>query len=451
MSRRWVWILILVVILVGVGLAVGRRRAPTRAQVPPAEEVIPVEVALVQRGTLDHTVEVSGSLTSARLTEVLPRRSGTVVRVLVQDGDRVTAGQPLVVLDAAEWTARVRQAAAAVSAAEARVALLEAGARPQERRQARDMVRQAESALAAARTQLQHAGVTAQTAEDSLRRMEMLLRDGAVSQAQVDQASWEADRARTQVRAAEAQVRSAEAQLSSARQQVSLVEAGARPEEVRAARAQLDQARAVLAETRQALAEMTVRAPFAGRVARVTASPGDFAGSGEFRGTTLAVVYDDQALEAEVTVGEREAALVRVGQTATLRPAIGGGMSVAAVVKAVTPLADQDSRSITLRLRLVGKPVPALVPGTFVRGSVVVERRPGVLTVPRAALRSDGRTSILVVKDGVIDVRDAVTGLSMGDRVQIVAGAHEGEQVVILGPERLAAGAKVKIVSTVPR
>jgi len=450
-SRRWVWILILVVILVGVGLAVGRRRAPTRAQVPPAEEVIPVEVALVQRGTLDHTVEVSGSLTSARLTEVLPRRSGTVVRVLVQDGDRVTAGQPLVVLDAAEWTARVRQAAAAVSAAEARVALLEAGARPQERRQARDMVRQAESALAAARTQLQHAGVTAQTAEDSLRRMEMLLRDGAVSQAQVDQASWEADRARTQVRAAEAQVRSAEAQLSSARQQVSLVEAGARPEEVRAARAQLDQARAVLAETRQALAEMTVRAPFAGRVARVTASPGDFAGSGEFRGTTLAVVYDDQALEAEVTVGEREAALVRVGQTATLRPAIGGGMSVAAVVKAVTPLADQDSRSITLRLRLVGKPVPALVPGTFVRGSVVVERRPGVLTVPRAALRSDGRTSILVVKDGVIDVRDAVTGLSMGDRVQIVAGAHEGEQVVILGPERLAAGAKVKIVSTVPR
>lgn len=451
MSRRWIWIAILVVVLVGAGLAAGRLRAPTRAQVQPVEEAIPVEVALVERSTLEHTVEVTGSLTSARLTEVLPRRSGTVVRVLVRDGDRVTAGQPLVILDGTEWATRVRQAQAAVAAAEARVALLEAGARPQERQQVQDGVRRAESGLAAARIQLEHARVTAQTADDQLRRMEMLLRDGAVSQAQVDQARWEADRARAQVRAAEAQVRAAEAELNSARQQVSLVEAGPRPEEVRAARAQLEQARAVLAETRQALAEMTVRAPFAGRLARVTASPGDFAGSGEFRGTTIAVVYDDTALEAQVTVGEREAALLRVGQTATLHPEITGRRPVAAVVKTVTPLADPDSRSITVRLRLTGPTTPALVPGTFVRGSVVVERRPGVLTVPRAALRSDGRTSILVVKDGVVEVRDAVTGLTQGNRVQVIAGVHAGEQVIVLGPERLAAGSRVKITNPVPR
>lgn len=445
MSRRWIWILLLVVVLILGGLAAGRLRGPTRAEVRPAEEPpVPVEVALVSKQTVERTVEVSGSLTSARVAEVFARQAGPVARVLVSDGARVAAGQALVVLDASQAAIRVRQAAAGVAAAEARVALLTAGARPQERLQAADAVRQAESALATAESNLAHARVTLQTAQASLARMEALFREGGVSQAQVDQARWEADRARAQVQSAEAQVRSTEAAAHAARQQQSLVDAGPRPEEVAAARAQLAQAEAVLLEARQALAEMTIRAPFAGRVARVQVSPGDFVSSGEFGSVPVAVVYDDRALEAEVTVGERESGLVRPGQPATLRPEIAAGGTLSAVVKNVTPLADARSRAVTVRLRIIGETPGTLLPGSFVRGTIVVERRRGALTVPRAALRGDGRPAVWVVRDGTIEVRVVTTGLTAGNRVE-VTGLREGEQVVILGPEHLAPGTRVTV------
>lgn len=448
MRRPWFWIVLAAaVVLVGV-LAFGRLRAPTGAQVKPVvEDTVPVEVAKVTRSTFERTVEVTGSLTSARVAEVFARRSGLVARVLVNDGARVEAGQPLVALDGSEAATRVRQAAANARVAEARLALLVAGARPQERLQVQEAVRQAESGLAAAQTQLRHGQVVVEIAETSLERMEALFRDGAVSLAQVDQARLEADLARTQVRAAEAQVRAAEAQVRAARQQQSLVEAGPRTEEIQAARAQVEQAQAGLTEVRQALTDMTIRAPFAGRVARVRVSPGDFATSGEFGSVPVAVVYDDRALEAEVTVGEREAGLVRSGQPAILRPEIIAGHTVRAAVKTVTPLAESGSRTVTVRLRIVDEPDGRLLPGTFVRGAVVVERRVGVLTVPRAALRGGAHPTVWVVTGGVVNVRAVRTGLIEGNRVEVVSGVRGGEHVVVLGPEDLVDGAKVTVVN----
>lgn len=446
MRRPWFLIVLAAAVgLVGV-LAVGRLRAPTGAQVKPVEDTVPVEVAKVTRSTFERTVEVTGSLTSARVAEVFARRSGLVARVLVNDGARVEAGQPLVALDGSEAATRLRQAEAASRVAEARLALLAAGARPQERLQVQEVVRQAESGLAAAQAQLRHAQVAVEIAETSLERMEALFRDGAVSQAQVDQARLEADLARTQVRATEAQLRAAEAQVRAARQQQSLVEAGPRTEEIQAARAQLEQARAALTEARQALADMTVRAPFAGRVARLRVSPGDFTTSGEFGSVPVAVVYDDRALEAEVTVGEREAGLLRSGQPAILRPEIAPGLTLRAVVKTVTPLVDPGSRAITVHLRLIDPPA-TLQPGTFIRGAVVVERRVGVLTMPRAALHDDARPTVRVVSGGIVDVREVTIGLSERNRVEVIRGVTEGEQVVVLGPEDLVAGTKVTVVN----
>ena len=81
MRRRWFWIILIIVLLIAGGLTAGRMRAPKAAPVQQAEEVIPVEVAPVEPATLERTVEVSGSLTSARMTEAQPRRSGPVARV----------------------------------------------------------------------------------------------------------------------------------------------------------------------------------------------------------------------------------------------------------------------------------------------------------------------------------------------------------------------------------
>ena len=445
--RRWWWVVLLALIVVAAGTVLRGRGSPSASD-QAAPVLIPVEVAAVEQGTVSHTVEVSGTVTSSRVAEIYPKGSGRVARVLVQDGARVAAGQTLVELDSADQRTDLAQAEAAVAVAEARLALLESGLRPQERQVVQNAVTQAQNQVKAAETQSALAQAALKVAEDNLRRHEQLLRDGAIAQAQVDQARLQQDQARAQVQAAQAQIEIFRAALDSARQQLTVAEGGARAEELRAGRAQVEQARAVLAMARQRLGHMTLRAPFSGRVSGLTASVGDHMISGDFAGRSgyAALVYDDQAMEVEVKIGEREIGLISVGMRGTLRLEGAPDQPAEAVVRLITPMADPASRAAGVRLRL--KPgAAAAVPGTFARGEIVVEQRAGVLVVPKAAVSGGDQPVVRVVVDGAVQVRSVVLGLSQGSRVEVRTGVALGEQAVVLGPEVLAPGTKVRVVT----
>lgn len=444
--RRFLIAVALVVAAGAVAAAlIGRNSAKPEEAAP---VLVPVEVAVAEVGEIARTVEVSGTVNSEKTAEVVAKISGRVTRVLVQDGARVSAGQALVELESADQRSELAQAEAASAAVEARLALIESGARPQERQVVENAIAQAQAHVWAADTQVSLAQATVRTAEDNLRRHEQLLREGAIAQAQVDQARLQAEQARAQMRAAQAQVEIAKSALDSARQQLEIVQAGARDEEVRAARAQLAQARAVVAMVRRRLASTVIRAPFAGRVVGLTASVGDYMVSGDFAGRSghIAQVYDDRAMEVEVKVGERDIGLVRKGQAALLRLEGAARDQVEATVHLITPAADPSSRAVSVRLRLGSVPSGAL-PGTFARGDIVIERRVGVLLVPRAAVLDGDSPAIRVVTGDTVQVRPVMLGLSRGDRIEVRSGLVAGEQFVVLGPERFEPGTRVKVVN----
>jgi len=448
MRRRW-WLVLVVLVLVAVVMIGGRsRRTPAAPPVESGPVAVPVEVASAEVGTVVRTVEVSGTVTSARMAEVFPQISGRVARVHVQDGARVGAGQVLVELDARDQRAELAQAAAAMAAAEARLAQLEAGLRPQERQVVFNSFTQAQNQVKAAETQVTVAQASLRVAEDNLRRHEQLLRDGAVAQAQVDQARLQAEHARAQMQAAQTQLEIARTALDTARQQWTMTEAGARAEEVRAARAQVSQSRAFTALARQRVANMVIRAPFAGRVSGINTSVGDFLVSGDFagRGNHVALVYDDQAMEAEVQIGERDLTLIKIGQRATLRLEDAAGQAVAASVRTVAPAADPTSRSARVRLRLRANADVAR-PGTFARGEIVVEERAGVLLIPKTAIVGGERLTVRVVANESVQVRPVTVGTEQGSRIEVRSGIVAGERVVVLGPEDLTSGARVRVVN----
>ncbi len=448
--RRW-WIVVLLIVVAGIAATAARgRRSPT-ASGETAPVSVPVEVAAVESGTVTRTVEVNGTVTSARMAEIYPTLSGRVVRVLVQDGARVVARQPLLALESTEQQTELAQAEAAVAAAEARLAALQSGLRPQERQVVFNVFTQAQNQVKAAETQLALAQASLRVAEDNLRRHEQLLRDGAVAQAQVDQARLQQDQARAQVAAAQTQLEIARTVLDSARQQWNMTETGARAEDLRAARAQVAQARAVVAFTRQRVANMLIRAPFAGRVSGVNASVGDYLVSGDFAGRSafVALVYDDQAMEVEVKVGERDLALIKTGQRAAIRLEGAPERPVEASVRTIAPVADPTSRAATVRLRLVAAAAGSADarPGTFARGEIVVEERTGALLMPKAAIQGGDQPAVRVVVNDAVQVRPVTLGLVQGDRVEVRSGVAAGERVVVLGPEALATGTKVRVVN----
>ncbi len=139
---------------------------------------------------------VASGLIEAHQVDVAPEVGGTIMALLVAEGDEVEQGQILAQLDTRLIDAQVEQAAAALAVAQAHLQLVQAGARPEELRQAEAALRLAEATRDAAR----QAWEDAQAIRDNPQELDLQLiaARAAVAIAQ------------KQVAAAEAQARAAD-------------------------------------------------------------------------------------------------------------------------------------------------------------------------------------------------------------------------------------------------
>ncbi len=240
----------------------------------PEPAPIAVEMAVAKVQEVDTRVPAQGTLTPAQgaSARIAPLAPGRIRTVNVREGDRVTAGEVVAVLDNRPQEAQVRSAEAALSASEAqaREASLTAAAADTDQRNA---VHQAEIALRAAILHRNRSGPHAHNAVNAAppalqktrggaRPQEIAQAEAAVSQARAtrDRAATEVQRqqllfdrgisARRQLEDARTALQVADAQLATAQQQLSLLQAGARPEDVRAAEIAVRQAQEALTAAR---------------------------------------------------------------------------------------------------------------------------------------------------------------------------------------------------------
>jgi multidrug resistance efflux pump len=187
-------------------------------------------------------IEGSGFIEADSVT-LSAQLGGRIKSVEVSEGDSVLQGDELVEVDTASLAAQVRRAAAAVSAAESELEQLEAGARPEQIRQAEAALAQAEAAQDGARRALQDAI----DARDDPRQLELEL-GGAETAVDVTQ---------QQVVAAQAQLRAANSRVAQAEDALTVAEAGTAAQ-VAQARSALHQAQdlALQAQMAVALAEV---------------------------------------------------------------------------------------------------------------------------------------------------------------------------------------------------
>jgi HlyD family secretion protein len=211
---------------------------------------------------------------------------GRLDRVLVDEGERVSAGQVLAIIDNRDYRARVESARADLDLRDAARRRVDNGARVQERDEAR-------ASLAEAEAVLEHA------AADAVRRRG-LLRERVISTAESD----EAERAE----------RVARARVDAASQRLDLVNAAAREEDragaaadVRLARARLDEAAALLEKT-------IIRAPIDGVVLRRHRRAGESV-STQFD-SPIVTLADDRVRRVRVDVDEADIGRIAVGQSA---------------------------------------------------------------------------------------------------------------------------------------
>jgi HlyD family secretion protein len=237
-------------------------------------------------GTRGGDLVLSGNLevTEAQLGFKVP---GRVVERLLSEGERVKAGQLVARLDDTEQQEQLALRRAELTGAEASLAALVAGSRPQE--------------IAASEAALRSAEADRDRARLDFNRQTALRGKDAI-----------ADR---ELEASQAQLKVAEARATEAAERLKLVREGPRAEDIAQGRARVEQARALTALAGTQLENTRLISLLTGVVLSHNIEPGEFVSAG----TPIVTVADTAHVWVRAYVNQTDLGRIRLGQKVEVR------------------------------------------------------------------------------------------------------------------------------------
>jgi HlyD family secretion protein len=372
----------------------------------------PVLVETAVLGAIDHVVTADAVLFPINQANVTPKISAPVRRMLVNRGDHVRAGQLVAELESSDLAAALNEAKFQYEQAQASSATVTGATVVEDETKARADVQSAQSAFDAAKKLY-----------DSRVALE---KEGALAQKQVDETRLQMVQAQTQ--------------LETAQQHLKSLNGVSRQEAVKGAQAQANAAKAHMDALQVQLSYARVLSPINGVVAERPINVGDIASAG----MPVFSIVDISQVRAVANVPVKEAESIRVGRPARVA---GPDGDMAGAVTVVSPSASAGATTVEVWVQIANAG-ERLKPGATVRVSIIAETIQNTLVVPASALLNgdEGKQKVMVVtKDSVAHERTVAVGVRQGDRVQILSGVQEGDQVVTSGGLGLEDKAKVSI------
>ena len=309
--------------------------------------------------------EWSGTV-EARTISVGSRAGGRIARVLVKEGDAVTAGQALLELEPGDWSAQLLQAKAQQMSAEAMFDKLKRGARPEELEQARARSLTAQAALQQAMAGARPEQV--QAAESRLAAQEVAVQKAMLDAAREHQLDGVGASTRAELENSDLAVRQAVAQRDALRNQLDelkngsrreevaqararqmeqtasmkLVVAGTRDEDLRVAEAAIEAARGRVQQIQTMLDELTIRAPLPSRVEALDLRPGDILAAN----APAAVLLEEKQLYVRIYVPETLLGRLHVGQSVPILVDSFPNRGFRGVVKHINDVGEYSPRNL---------------------------------------------------------------------------------------------------------
>ncbi len=393
---------------VGVSLLGGRflSRPGTAPEAAPETEAAAansaatsVTVQQLQIANIQQSLKATGTVQALDLLQISPQVSGLQIRdVRVREGDQVSAGQVLAVLDDSVLLTQLASAEADYAQAEARV-----------------VQEQAEQAQAEA---------SAAEAQENFKRYQTLFDQGGISSEELNSRRTQAITAREAVGVAKAAVRSAQATVDS------------RAAEIRRLETQL--------------AQTVVTAPTSGQIAERPATVGDVSSTG----TPLFTLIQDGVLELVIDLPQRQLSAVQVGTPVTITSSTNDRIRVEGAVRSIDPQIDQQTRQAAVNVSL-----PAsgdIRKGMFLQAEFMTGQRTGTVLPATAILpQSDDSFKVFTLSDAdtaepvVVNVGATLAATpNQPERIEIVSGLEEGASVIVEGAGYLQPGDPVAVVAS---
>jgi multidrug efflux pump subunit AcrA (membrane-fusion protein) len=346
-----------------------------------------VEIAVVKPTTHPEIYEAMGTVLAQTTSILSSKLMGTVRAILVEEGQPVKAGQPIVVLDQRQVSAQLQQAEAALSE-----------------------TRKAEEAAVSAR---ESARAAAELARMNYDRYVPMLREEAVTPQEFD--------------AVDARHRQAQAALTQATAMVA------------AARNRVQQARAAVAAASVTHKDAVINAAYDGVMVDKLVEVGDLAAPG----TPLVKIERTGNYRVDLELPESHILSIRIGDAVAVRVPGLIDEPLEGTVATIVPAADTKSRSFLVKVRLPD--AANLRSGLFARVAVPIGTGRLIL-VPHSAVVHEGQlTGIYIVDpDQIARFRLIRTGKSLGNTIEVLSGLQEGARFVIAPPPGFSDGTKVE-------
>jgi HlyD family secretion protein len=369
---------------------------------------------------------------AAHKIELASKVVGRVAWVGVEMGDKIEKGQVLVRLEDDEYKARVTQQRGQLENAQAKLAELEAGSRPQE--------------IATAKAQLDQAQAELHNAEINYKRLKEAEATKSVSQQQIDDA--------------EMLVNSRTAQVEAQQQNYDLAKAGPRKEQIDAQRATVHQLEGALNLAMIDLNNTIIRSPISATVLERNVEVGEFVTTGFVgdrgaKGYVLSIA-DLNDLRVELDISQNDFAKISAKQPCWIVTDAYPDKKYEGVVDLISPEANRQKATILVRVKVLNpdgllKPdmnatVSFLSPKNMTVGGATTEpaEHPAI-RVPASAVRNG---AVFVVEDGVAKRRIVATVKTTGSDVEVQKGLIGGEDLILSPPDSLQDGAKVKVTES---
>lgn len=359
---------------------------------PQEVETVTVESTAASGSSSGAVLDASGYIVARRIATVSSKVTGRVSKVLIEEGQEVSAGQVMATLDPIDADAQRDLAAAQVAAVNSQAGAIQA--------------------------QLKEA-------QANVARLSSLARQQLVARAQLDQAIAQRDALAAQLKTVQRNTDVAGSQLRIARQ-------GVDNTVVRAPFSGV-----VIAKAAQP-----------GEIVSPLSAGGGFTRTG------IGTIVDMDSLEVEVDVGENYIGRVQVGMpTETVLNAY-PDWKIPGKVIAVIPTADRGKATIKVRVALDQRDA-RVVPDMGARVSFLetakaegVKAAPSVLVPSKAIVTRNGKSMVFIVVDNKSQQVEVKTGRSIGDDTEVTSGLSGGEVVITNPTNTMAPGKAVKMKST---
>ncbi|MBK5291454.1 MAG: efflux RND transporter periplasmic adaptor subunit [Acidobacteriia bacterium] len=366
--------------------------------------------AKVRRETVVSTLSTNGKVEPVEFAAVRSAGEGSVSRLLVTQGARVTKGQVLAELERGSTQAELAAAETRVAQAQADLETFTRGG--------------GTAALAEIDNSLRKAELDLEIARRELDATVRLVKKNAAT-------SLELKSAEDRVRQIEQEMRGLENRRGS------LLPAGGK----QAAQAKLRDAESAVALARVRIEQASIRAPMDGVIYHLALRRGAYLRAGDL----VAEVGKLERLRVLVYVDEPELGRVAPGMPVKITWDGQPEQSWAGVVEQmptqITALGTRQVGEVRCLIPNESRQLPA---GANINAEILSRQVTGALSIPKEALRrEDGKLGVLRLLGNKVEWRTVKIGVSSLTRAEVLEGLQEGDAVALPTEAALASGEMV--------